>query len=48
MKISLIAAVAANGVIGRGNAVPWRLRDDLRFFVHKTQGHHVIMGRKQY
>lgn len=48
MKVSLIAAVAANGVIGRGNSLPWRLRDDLRFFVQKTQGHHVIMGRKQY
>jgi dihydrofolate reductase len=48
MKVSLIAAVAENGVIGRQNAVPWRLRDDLRFFVQKTQGHHVIMGRKQY
>jgi len=48
MKISLIFAVAANGVIGRGNSLPWRLRDDLRFFVQKTQGHHVIMGRKQY
>ena len=48
MKISLIAAVAANGVIGRDNALPWRLRDDLRFFVHKTLGHHVIMGRKNY
>jgi dihydrofolate reductase len=48
MKTSLIFAVASNGVIGRGNALPWRLRDDLRFFVQKTQGHHVIMGRKQY
>jgi dihydrofolate reductase len=48
MKVSLIAAVGSNGVIGRANAVPWRLRDDLRFFVQKTQGHHVIMGRKQY
>ena len=48
MKISLIAAVARNGVIGRANALPWRLRDDMRFFVHKTQGHHVIMGRKNY
>lgn len=48
MKISLIFAVAENGVIGRGNSLPWRLRDDLRFFVQKTQGHHVIMGRKQY
>jgi dihydrofolate reductase len=48
MKISLIAAVAANGVIGRNNALPWRLRDDLRSFVRRTLGHHVIMGRKQY
>ena len=48
MKVSLIAAVAANGVIGRGNALPWRLKDDLRFFMHKTLGHHVLMGRKQY
>jgi len=48
MKISLIAAVAANGVIGRDNGLPWRLRDDLRFFAQKTLGHHVIMGRKQY
>jgi dihydrofolate reductase len=48
MNISLIAAVAANGVIGRDNGLPWRLRDDLRFFAHKTQGHHVIMGRKNY
>ena len=48
MKVSLIAAVAANGVIGRGNSLPWRLKDDLRFFQHKTLGHHVIMGRKNY
>ncbi len=48
MRISLIAAVAQNGVIGKENALPWRLRDDLRFFVQKTLGHHVIMGRKQY
>src|SRR3954469_15533563 len=47
MKLSLIFAVAANGGIGRANSLPWRLRDDLRFFVQKTQGHHVIMGRKQ-
>jgi dihydrofolate reductase len=48
MKISLIAAVAANGVIGRSNTLPWRLKDDLRFFMHKTLGHHVLMGRKNY
>jgi dihydrofolate reductase len=48
MKISLIAAVARNGVIGRNNDLPWRIRDDMRFFMHKTLGHHVIMGRKNY
>lgn len=48
MKISLIAAVARNGVIGRDNALPWRIRDDMRFFIQKTTGHHVIMGRKSY
>ena len=48
MKISLIAAVANNGVIGRANQLPWRLRDDLRFFAAKTTGHHVILGRKNY
>jgi len=48
MKISLIAAVASNRVIGRNNELPWRLRDDLRFFAQKTTGHHVILGRKNY
>lgn len=48
MKISLIAAVARNGVIGRNNDLPWRIRDDTRFFMHKTLGHHVITGRKNY
>jgi len=48
MIVSLIAAVANNGVIGRNNALPWRIRDDMRFFVNKTLGHHVIMGRKNY
>jgi dihydrofolate reductase len=48
MMISLIAAVANNGVIGRNNGLPWRIRDDMRYFVNKTLGHHVIMGRKNY
>lgn len=48
MKVSLIAAVARNGVIGRNNQLPWRIRDDMRFFVEKTAGHHVITGRKNY
>ena len=48
MKISLIAAVARNGVIGRDNALPWRLSADLRRFKKLTMGHSVIMGRKTY
>jgi dihydrofolate reductase len=48
MLVSMIAAVAANGVIGRDNDLPWRIRDDMRFFMNKTLGHHVIMGRKNY
>jgi dihydrofolate reductase len=48
MKVSLIAAVANNGVIGRDNALPWRIRDDMRFFKEKTSGHVVITGRKNY
>jgi dihydrofolate reductase len=48
MKVSLIAAVASNGVIGRGNTLPWRIRDDMRFFKEKTTGHVVITGRKNY
>jgi dihydrofolate reductase len=48
MKVSLIAAVARNGVIGRHNQLPWRIRDDTRYFMQKTVGHHVITGRKNY
>jgi len=48
MLVSLIAAVAQNGVIGRNNQLPWKLRDDMRFFVSTTQGHTVITGRKNF
>ncbi len=44
----LIAAVAANGVIGMGNGLPWRLAEDLRRFRMLTTGHTVIMGRKTW
>ncbi len=46
MTVSLIAAVAANGVIGRGGRIPWRIPADLRYFKRVTMGHPVIMGRK--
>ncbi|MBL6448168.1 dihydrofolate reductase [Fulvivirga sp. 29W222] len=48
MKISMIAAVAENKVIGKDNDLVWSLPDDMRFFMNKTSGHHVIMGRKNY
>ena len=46
--IVLIAAVAENGVIGRGNGLPWRLKSDMRHFRQLTMGKPVVMGRKTY
>jgi len=46
--VALIAAVAANGVIGREGRLPWRLPDDLRHFRAVTAGHAVIMGRRTW
>lgn len=48
MKISMIAAMARNGVIGKANDLPWHLPDDMKYFMQTTKGHHVIMGRKNY
>jgi len=48
MIISLIAAMAENRVLGRDNAIPWSLPDDMRRFRRLTMGHTVIMGRKTY
>lgn len=48
MIISHIAAMAENRVIGKDNDLPWRLPDDMKFFMQTTKGHHVIMGRKNY
>lgn len=48
MRISLIAAVSSNGVIGKGNDLPWHLPDDMRYFMVTTKGHPVIMGRRNY
>jgi dihydrofolate reductase len=45
MVVSLIAAVAENGVIGRAGGLPWRLPADLRRFQQLTLGHHLILGR---
>lgn len=46
--LTLVAAVARNGVIGRGNALPWRLPGDLRFFKRTTMGKPVVMGRRTW
>ena len=48
MRISIIAAVAENGVIGRSGALPWRLSSDLQRFKQLTMGHTVIMGRRTW
>lgn len=43
-----IVAMADNGVIGRDNALPWRLPDDLKRFKALTMGHALLMGRKTF
>lgn len=43
-----IAAVAANGIIGTGNDIPWRIPADWRRFKSLTMGQVLIMGRKTY
>ena len=48
IELVLIAAVGDNGVIGRDNAMPWRLPSDLRRFRERTMGRPVIMGRKTF
>ena len=48
MIISLIAAVAKNGVIGKNNALPWHLPADMKHFRDLTRGKPVIMGSKTF
>ncbi len=48
MRISLIVAVAKNGVIGRDGALAWKISDDLKRFRALTTGKPVIMGRKTF
>ena len=40
--------MAENRVIGRGNSLPWRLPQDMQFFMAATMGKPVIMGRKTF
>lgn len=48
MKISIIAAVAQNGVIGNKGKIPWHITEDFRHFKELTMGHAIIMGQKTY
>jgi len=46
--ISIIVAVAENGVIGDNNRLLWHISEDLRRFKRITTGHPVVMGRKTW
>lgn len=48
MEIVLIVAVAENGVIGAGGAIPWRLKSDMQRLKAMTMGKPVVMGRKTF
>jgi len=48
MKVSIIAAMGKNRVIGKDNDLIWNLPGDMRFFKNTTSGHHIIMGRKNF
>jgi dihydrofolate reductase len=48
MEIVLIVAIAENGVIGAGNAIPWRLKSDQQRLKQMTLGRPVVMGRKTF
>lgn len=48
VRITLIAAIARNGVIGRDNALPWHLPADLAHFKRATMGKPLIMGRRTW
>lgn len=48
IPLAIVVAVAKNGVIGRGNDLPWRIPSDLKRFKQVTLGKPVIMGRKTW
>ena len=48
MIVSLIVAASENQVIGKDNDLIWDLPKDMNYFKSTTQGHHVIMGRKNF
>ncbi|HVS02151.1 MAG TPA: dihydrofolate reductase [Thermoanaerobaculia bacterium] len=48
MRVSLVVAVADDGIIGRAGDLPWRLPADLQRFKQLTMGHHLVVGRKTW
>jgi thymidylate synthase len=48
MKVNIIMASAPNGVIGADNAIPWKLREDMKLFKSITMGHTVVMGARTW
>ena len=48
MILSAIVAVSENGVIGKEGTLPWKLKDDLKWFQKNTTGHCIITGRKNF
>ncbi len=48
LRITLILARARNGVIGRDNAMPWKIPGEQAFFKRVTMGHPIVMGRKTW
>lgn len=47
-RVYLVAAVAANGIIGRDGKLPWHIPEELKHFKRLTLGHPVIMGRRTW
>lgn len=47
-RVYLVAAVAANGIIGAGGRLPWHIPEELQHFKRLTLGHPVIMGRRTW
>lgn len=47
-RVTLVVARARDGAIGRGNAIPWHLPEDLRHFKALTTGHALVMGRRTW
>ena len=48
MEIVLVVAIAGNGVIGKANTIPWRLKTDQQRLKAITMGKPIVMGRKTF